>query len=110
MSRLKRWPQNEENFKNEDDFKNEDNLKNEAVLKNEDNLKKEDNIKNEADLKIEDNLKNWPIPQKHPPPSPPIKKLPDFFFDDFSPWQPLHNWCLTGYDNRRLHRKWNSTW
>ena len=25
--------------------------------------------------------------------SPPFEKLPEFFFDDFSPWQPHHNWC-----------------
>ena len=37
-------------------------------------------------------------------------KLPDILFDDFSPWQPLHNWCFTRYDNRRLNQKWNSTW
>ena len=74
--------QNEDDLKNEDDFKNDDNLKNEEDLKNEDDLKNEYDLKNEADLKIEADLKNWPIPQKHP--SPPLKKLPDIFFDDFS--------------------------
>ena len=63
-SRLRRRPQNEDNFKNKDNLKNEDDHK------NEDNLKNEDHLKNEADLKIEAYLKNWPIPQKHSPPLP----------------------------------------
>ena len=78
----------EDDLKIQDDLKNEDNLKNEDDLKYEDDLKNENDLKNEADLKIEDDLKNWPIPQKHLPPSLPLKKLPDVFFDDFSPDSP----------------------
>ena len=48
-------------------------------IKNDNDLKNEDNLKNEADRKIEDDLKNWPIPQKYPPPFPPLKKLLDIF-------------------------------
>ena len=72
---MRRWPQNEDDLKIEDDLRNEDDLKNEGDLRNEDNLK------NEEDLKNKDNLKN----EKKIAPSPPLKKLPDFFFLMTSP-------------------------
>ena len=59
----------------------------------EDDLKNEDNIKNENDLKNEDNLENGPPLQIFLPPSHPLERLPEIFLDDFSLWQPHHNWC-----------------
>ena len=81
------WPKNEEDHKNEHDLKNGDDLK------NIDNIKYEDNIKSEDDLKNYDDLKHWPSRTKFfAPPPPHLKELPDFLFDEFSPWQPHHNW------------------
>ena len=56
----------------EDDLKNEDDHKNEDDLKNEDDIKNEDNPKMKMTSKIG-------------PPLPPLKKIPEFFGDDFSP-------------------------
>ena len=79
-------------FKYEDNLKNEDNLKYEDNLKNEEDLKNEDDIKNENDIKHEDDPKiGTPLQIFFAPPSP--WKLPEIFLDDFSPWQPHHNWC-----------------
>ena len=85
MSRLRKWPQNEDDLKkeddlkNEDDPKNEDHLKNEDILKNEDDLKNEGDIKNEHDLQNEDNLENWPSPPKQFSAPIPVKNYLDFF-------------------------------
>ena len=71
--------------KNETDL-NEDNLTGLPIqiLEWGDNPKNEDNFKNEDNLKNEDVLKKCPSPQNFVCP-PPLKKLPEFFFDDFSP-------------------------
>ena len=66
-------------------------LKMKTTSKNEDDLNNEDDLKNEDDIKNEDDLKMKTISKIGPPlkicfaPLPPLTKLTEFFFDEFSP-------------------------
>ena len=57
--------------------------------KNKEDLKKGEDLKNENDLKMKTTSKIFHPLQKNF--APPLKKLPEIFFDDFSLWQPHHN-------------------
>ena len=79
-------------LKNEDDLKIENNLKNWGDQNSNDNLRNEDDIKKEVCLKKEDYTSKIGPPLKKFYLSLPLN-LHEIFVDDFSPWQPHHNWC-----------------